>query len=561
MRQLRRLGRLGNRRVRQGPVRQGHVRQGRGGRAPLGRGLRRGAVTLTALAAAAGLATSAGAVPSTPGLGPPGTATVHGDIYSTDTIPGNGPGVHPGVRASIPGATCSSMFVGGDGMPVGLCTEYVGVDPPEFAPPTVVLFDPDTADPLVRMQLPKGALLGGVYGYLDDQDRVVVADGNSVLHAVGHTHDGAGWHLTDDVLADLSPYVGDGDYVTGLAPGVDGDIWFVTVDATVGTVRPGDPSATRVSDLPAGSGQPPGERVSNGITVRPGGASVMTTRALYEVSQGEDGRLHTDWRRPYDPGPARHPGMLSHGSGSTPTYFGPHDDDYVAFLDAADRSTLFVLDRATGKVRCEMPAFATTIHPDTAAADGTLIDGPAQSENSPIALESPDGGSWSIIMVNTYGFEYMPMAVDGPAVPAHAPYTGGLTSVVTDGQQCHRQWTSNTRLATLPKATTGDRLIHGLSYGDQPDPLAQSAGGLGLPDAEQDVGDFLATGLAQKAGPVFYTAIDADTGAEVARSFVGDAPVDEPMELTGTIGPAPGDDGGPGVYWQGTMTRMLRIGP
>src|SRR5699024_1840010 len=115
---------------------------------------------------------------------------------------------------------------------------------------------------------------------------------------------------------------------------------------------------TRVLDLPADSGQPAGERVSNGITVRPGGASVMTTRALYEVSQGEDGRLRTDWRRAYDRGQARHPGMLSYGSGSTPTYFGPHDDDYVAFLDAADESMLFVLDRSTGDVRCAMPAFA-----------------------------------------------------------------------------------------------------------------------------------------------------------------------------------------------------------
>src|SRR5699024_7764600 len=107
--------------------------------------------------------------------------------------------------------------------------------------------------------------------------------------------------------------------------------------------------------------------------------------------------------------------------------------------------------------------------------------------------------------------------------------------VAFDGVDCTRSWTNTTRTATLPKATTGDRLIHGLAYAD---------GG-------QE------SGWAQSLGPVFYSAVDADTGAEVVREQVGDAPVDEPMELTGTIAPGPG---GQGVYWQGTVGRMLRIG-
>src|SRR5699024_1549581 len=64
------------------------------------------AATAAAVTAAAGLAPLAGAAPSTPGLGPLGTATVHGDIYSTDTIPGVGPGAGAPVRSSIPGGTC-----------------------------------------------------------------------------------------------------------------------------------------------------------------------------------------------------------------------------------------------------------------------------------------------------------------------------------------------------------------------------------------------------------------------------------------------------------------------
>ena len=521
-----------------------------------------GALALAASTAmgAQAVAAPVGPLPGTPGLGPLGTAAVHGDIYSTDTIPGVGPGPNPSVSASIPGGTCSSVFVGADGIPVALCTAYVGTEPVEFTPPTVVAFDPATAQPVARIQLAKGALLGGVYGYMDDRDRVVVADGNHVLHAIGHTRDDVGgWRMTDDTLADLAPALAPGDHITGLAPGTDVRIWFVTVDSRVGTVRPGEPDSLRILDLPEAAGVPAGERVSNGITVRPGGASVMTSHALYEITQDDGGAPELTWRRGYERGGARHPGMLAHGSGSTPTYFGPSGDEFVAYLDAADRSTLFVLDRASGEVRCEMPAFATTLDPDTVAADGRLIDGPAQSENSPIALESSEGGAWSIVIANTYGYEYMPMAVDGPAAPAHAPYRGGMTSVVTDGSDCHRAWTQHSRTATLPKATTGDRLIHGLAYGDLPKVPAQSAELPGAEEAERGLGDAVSSGLAQKVGPVFYTAVDADTGEEVIRSKVGDAPVDEPMELTGTVAPA--IDGGPGAYWQATMGRMLRIGP
>ncbi len=509
------------------------------------------AAAAAAVTAAAGLAPAAGAAPSTPGLGPLGTATVHGDIYSTDTIPGVGPGAGAPVRSSIPGGTCSSVFVGSDGMPLALCTAYLGTDPLETTPPTVQLLDPDTAEVLTKIQLPKGALLGGVYGYLDDRDRVLIVDGEHRLHAIGHERgEGGAWELTDEVVFDLSPLIGDGDFVTGLAPGTDGTVWFVTVDGIVGTVTEGQADSAQVLDLPRANGRPAPERVSNGITVREGGASVMTSHALYEVAQGPDGALETVWLREYERGPARHPGMLSHGSGSTPTYFGPGKDDYVAFLDSADRSTLFVLDRASGEPVCTMDAFATTDHPGTAASDGVLIDGPAQSENSPIALPADDGRGWSIIMVNTYGFEYMPMAVDGDAVPAQAPYRGGMSAVTFDGADCTRSWTNTTRTATLPKATTGDRLIHGLAYADDP---AAELGSAEVPG----VAETLATGWGQSAGPVYYSAIDADTGAEVVREKVGDGPVDEPMELTGTI--APGAHG-QGVYWQGTVGRMLRIG-
>ena len=526
----------------------------------------RRALAAITTAAAVGMVTlhapAAAALPAEPpGLGPAGTATVHGDAAATDTLPGRGPGVNPAIASSITGATCSTVFVGSDGMPVALCTSYVGMHPPTPLAPTVKLLHPDTADVLAEVQLAKGALLGGVYGYLDNRDRVVVADGNRRLLAVGHERTPEGpWRMTVEVLADLSPAVPEGDAITGLMPAFDGRVWFATSNGVVGTVRPAggnhkdhdhdhdddnDPQL-RFLALPAG------ERITNGLTIRPGGASVITTRALYEIDSEADGTPVVRWRHGYHVGPGRKPGLLAHGSGTTPTYFGP-GDGLIAITDDAEHPDLIVLSKEDGSEVCRMPAFATTLDPSTAAADGLLIDGPAATENSIIAFGD------ALVLVNTYGFEYPPFAVDGPAVPPSAPYVGGMTRIDVDTGRsdadgaCSRAWTNTARTASLPKLTTGDGQIHAMAYG--PAAAGATLGSLPGPLPGQELLDL---GLAQKFGPVFATSTDIETGREVARTFVGHAPLDEPMELTGTLA-SRGD--GPGVMWQPTLTRMLRIGP
>lgn len=508
----------------------------------------RGSKRVLAAAAAVALGTAALHAPaaaaqaaSPPGFGPAGTSSVHGDAAATDTLPGRGPGANPSIASALTGATCSTVFVGSDGIPVALCTSYVGLNPPTPLAPTVKLFHPDTAAVLAEVQLAKGALLGGVYGYLDHRDRVVVADGNRRLLTVGHERGDDGvWRMNVEVLADLSAGVPDGDAVTGLAPAFDGRIWYATSGGTVGTVRPGDGASLRTLALPAG------EKITNGLTVRPGGASVITSRALYEVDSHDDAALSIRWRHGYAVGPARKPGLLAHGSGTTPSYFGP-DDQLVAITDDSDRPELIVMRRSDGSEVCRMPAFATTVDPSSAAPDGVLIEGPAATENSIIAFGN------ALVLVNTYGFEYPPFAVDGPAMPASAEYTGGMTRIdVSEGGDCSRAWTSLARTASLPKLTTDDGLIHAMAYG--PQRADATLGSVGrLPGQE-----LLDQGLAQKFGPVDVTSTDVETGQEVMRQFVGHAPLDEPMELTGTID-SRGD--APGVMWQPTLTRMLRVGP
>ncbi len=468
-----------------------------------------GAAIATAAVLAGGVAGGpATAAPSaTPGLGPQWTSLMHGDLASTDSTAFRGPGRTGHLAASsVSGGPCAATFITSDGSPISLCTNVIAGSPPQFATPVVTLFDKHTAQIRATLALTKGGLLGGVYGYLDDKDRVVVADGTGAILKVGQRRTPTGTRLQVSERIDLSGQLGN-DAVTGLAPDHLGRIWWVTTGGRVGTVTPG--AHPRVASVHL----PRGEELGNGLSVRPGGVSVLSTHALYEMWAGDDGVPHTVWRRGYDRGPARKPGQLTWGSGTTPTYFGPGGTGWVAIVDNAVVPKLHVYRSADGSPVCSLRAFP---QPN----QGT--------ENSPMAWGN------SLVIPSTYGFGYPPMAVRGPARPESAPFVGEMTRIdVADGA-CTRVWESRDRMSTLPRLSTADGLIHALAYGPY------------------RAGD--PTSAIQQLGPVNYVAIDFHTGRRVATARVGDAPIDEPLQLTGMIAPD-------GSLWQGTFSRMLKISP
>ncbi|WP_067856881.1 hypothetical protein [Nocardia shimofusensis] len=451
-----------------------------------------------------GPAAAAPALPAVPDVGPAGTAMMHGDLASTDSTPHPGPG--PGARPaawSIPGGVCGATFLTSEGRPVSLCTAVVGRDPLTVVAPTVVMFDPVSAQPVASLQLTKGGLLGGIYGYLDSRDRVVVADGSGAIVRVAHHRDAdGGTRLFVDGRIDLAAHLSADDTVTGVAPDYQGRIWFATTGGVIGTVdADGRIGRTRLPD---------GEKLTNGLSIRPGGASVLTSRALYEMAADDTGVPQIVWRRDYDAGTTRKPGQLAAGSGTTPTYFGPDGDGWVAIVDDAEPPQLIVHRTTDGSIVCRMPAFGRS-------GQGT--------ENSPMAWGN------SLIVPSTYGFGYPPNATDGPSDPPHAVFTGGMTRIDVSESGCGRVWESDDRMATLPKLSRADGSIHALAYGPIP-----------------------AQGGVQQVGPIYYSAVDFDTGQRRAHEQVGFAPLDEPLQLTGTIG-------SDGSFWQGTFGRMLKIVP
>lgn len=443
-------------------------------------------------------------LPDNPADGPTGTGSMHGDSGASDTTPLPGPGT--GAVLSLPitlGAACPTVMVGSDGVPQALCTQILGQSP------TVYLLDKDTGLAVANLPLTAGSLLGGVYAFIDKLDRLVLVDGSNHLVRVSHTKNLLGiWSLQITSSVPLGSAIPTGDAVASIAPGYDGKVWFATVNGVVGTV---DASGT-VSTVAL----PAGETIANSISTAPQGTAVTTTHALYLLDDSS-GHPVVKFRVPYDRGSARRPGMLSWGSGSTPTFFGPSDGgDYLTIVDNADGQNHLVVVKAegpdAGNVVCTTPV---------------LIAGGDASENSPI------GAGRSVFVASTYGYPY-PAVPDnaGPAVPASGVFSGGMSrvDVRADGSGCDLVWDNKIRSAAVPKLSVADHAIVTITR-------------------HNPAGDD------QAASPVdtfSYAVIDPETGSLMQEQLIGATTAVDPLEMAGTT--APGK-----VLYQGTLTGILRI--
>jgi hypothetical protein len=373
--------------------------------------------------------------PPNPFMAPNGLASMHNDAGSADAGPLPGPGAHLVAIFGYPLlAACPTITQGTDGLVLALCTTVLNQTP------TVFLIDPSgvlpRVVPMARLEITKGGLLGGVYAYLDQFNRMVLIDGANHLLRINHVKNGplGRWTLNIVESTDLSGAIPPGDSSVGLVPDYDGNNWFATANGVVGVVKAGGGVATM--HLSAG------EQVANSISASPSNhVAVATTFALYEIILDGGGNPQILWSRPYDRGPARKPGQLSWGTGSTPTYFGPTGADYLTIIDnASPQVHANVYQVGTGNLICQQ---------------AVLTQGGPGSENSPIGVGN------TMFIASTYGYPYPAVpAGAGPAVPATAPFVGEMTRVDIDNPGCHTVWESKVRSAALPHLSIADNLIY-----------------------------------------------------------------------------------------------------
>ena len=448
-----------------------------------------------------------------PYLGINSLATMHGDAQSSDATPFAGPG-DPGVGGSWKvtftnhWAACPTILAGQDGYIQALMTQFLGSDA-KVRKPKLAIIEPASGAQLGAMEIPTGALLGGVYAYLDADSNLVMVDGTNALTWISHSQDGMTvWvsrriDLTDAMK--LEPK----DHVVGIVPDWHGRIWVASERGVVGLIDP-KRNVVRLTKLQQYS---PTERIDNSISACPQGVSIITSYGIYMLgADASTSKPRIIWSHSYDRGTKQKPGQLSHGSGATATFFGPNGSDYVMLSDNADRQEKLIVYRSTdGSAVGEGPLF-------TPGASGT--------ENSMIGVQN------SIVGACTFGYPYAQYPDTKPAYRAQVAPGMERWDVNDDASGITLKWRNNgIYSAAVPRLSTADNLIYTCERPRGP------AGVL--------------------TGPVVYAcAIDMDSGRVVHRQrlprLANLLAGGDPSQMVGVIDKH-------GVWWQGTIGGIYRI--
>lgn len=448
-----------------------------------------------------------------PYLGINSLATMHGDAQSSDATPFAGPG-DPGVGGSWKvtftnhWAACPTILAGQDGYIQALMTQFLGSDA-KVRKPKLAIIEPASGAQLGAMEIPTGALLGGVYAYLDADSNLVMVDGTNALTWISHSQDGMKvWvsrriDLTDAMK--LEPK----DHVVGIVPDWHGRIWVASERGVVGLIDP-KRNVVRLTKLQQYS---PAERIDNSISACPQGVSIITSHGIYMLgADASTSKPRIIWSHSYDRGTKQKPGQLSHGSGATATFFGPNGSDYVMLSDNADRQEKLIVYRsADGSAVGEGPLF-------TPGASGT--------ENSMIGVQN------SIVGACTFGYPYAQYPDTKPAYRAQVAPGMERWDVNDEASGITLKWRNNgIYSAAVPRLSTADNLIYTCERPRGP------AGVL--------------------TGPVVYAcAIDMDSGRVVHRQrlprLANLLAGGDPSQMVGVIDKH-------GVWWQGTIGGIYRI--
>ncbi|MGA8255570.1 MAG: hypothetical protein WB767_03260 [Nocardioides sp.] len=371
-------------------------------------------------------------LPQHPGLAPNGMSAMHNDGWSSDAYAGPGPlGRSPEVDTAWYGIKeCATLAFDSQGQMIALCGNLRGaimhVVDPESMRPQATLVLPERGDG--NGKKPWENLCGGSYFYLDWLDRAVVATTDRRIVTITTSNAEGEPDLAIESSIDLSDHIPDDDCLIALMPDwTSGATWWVTKNGLVGTATP---DAVAVRDL--------GEEIANSISVgEDGGVYVVTTEQFYKLTAAPR-EPAIAWETTYDRGTRLKPGMISQGSGTTPTLM---PDGLVAITDNAEpRMHVQFYRQDDGGLVCQEPVFDD----DVSASDNSLIS-------------VGDG----VIVENNYGYSSPLRTMLGRTT------TGGFARVDVDYDpeartgECTTAWTNE---VDGPTSVAKASLANGLVY-------------------------------------------------------------------------------------------------
>lgn len=366
-------------------------------------------------------------IPQHPAMAPNGRNSMHNDAYASDTYEVSGPlGVDLQMRTASYGISeCATMGFDSRDRIVGLCGGIEGfalrlIDPDDLS--QIATMTTSTRD-LTSLDNPFTDICGGTYFYLDPHDVVWLLTIDKQVWAVQVTDDG--FEKLDSF--DLAEYVPGDDCPIATMPDWQGRIFFATQQGRVGVL---DPETRAVGTL-----QFDGEGIFNSMAADEDGVYLVTTHRLARVSADDQAQPRVDWSTTYPRGTALKPGMLSQGSGTTPTLIG-RDLVVIADNDEPRMNVRFYQRNGAdaGREICSAPVFA---------------DGASATENTLAAAGR------SVIVENNHGYTGVQSTMLGKTT---AP---GIARVALEDGECVVKWTNPLSAPTnVPKVSLGNGLLY-----------------------------------------------------------------------------------------------------
>ena len=308
------------------------------------------------------------------------TAFMHDDALSSDVFSGISPKGDLTFTFETKQGAVPTILLGSDGFLQVICVRNESTNGSMQRTPYLLLLNSETMETLASLQLPAGTALNNIYGYLNQNDELMLANGKSI-YRISHIKEDKDWKFSVKNEFKLENAADDFEFV-GITPDWEGNIWFASYDSQAGflNLKNGQFSVISLSNIKD-------EIVANSISSSPVGTAIATTHSIYVLTL-KNGKPKISWKANYDRGSKVKPGQLSWGTGSSPTFFGPGSGfEYLTLLDNGTEGTrLNIYNSKNG---------------DLVASELAFYGDHAQgSENSPIAFGN------SVIIASTYGFPY-----------------------------------------------------------------------------------------------------------------------------------------------------------
>lgn len=474
-------------------------------------------------------------------MGIDGLSTMHANAAASNAVIFPGPGnssqykVNENLKLN---ATMPSILMTENG---ALVCVGVGTTAETASTPIVMLISPKTLEPLDQEILIKpeiGNLAGGLYNYIDNNDRLVLVNGSGDLQWYSNNYNPI--KDTGNLTLEKSISIGQ-PLVVGLVPDYQGRIWF----ATQGSLSTSGPQAvvgfydkstnqTQTYTLPAG------EMVGNSISSSPAGVAVATTSALYLFSADNQNSIQNNWHTTYENSGVRKPGQLTPGTGSTPVFFGPNTGyEYLVITDNA------TAPGSNNITPAEHVNIYNVNNGNLFAQTSFLNSNNSGTENAPIAIGN------HIFVPSTYGYWYPPPSeTPSDSVPtlAQAPFAGGLQAMSLDGSDLTTNWGNGNTIpsSALPRLSMADNLIYTIIANS-----VENGGGLNSSTTVQYSFAVINAGNGEIVGTPY--SLGSNTFSGNAPNYINTSSYTwNTLQMTGVISPA-------GVFYQGTAGGLFSI--